>query len=131
MFIATLLKGCRFSNLCKAATGNRTNFYWAMILLYISSTETFCHTKIWYSLKIYINILSFWHRKLYIETWYISTFFLSDFVFEQMSQNMYQKISKTIYNIKIWYGSKFFLPNFFEKFCPKIYIRKYLKHFST
>ena len=131
MLVVRLLKGCRFSNPCKAATGNRINFYWAMILLYISSTETFCHIKIWYSLKIYKNILSFWQRKLYIETLHSSTFFLSDFVFEQMSQNMYQKIFKTIYNIKIWYGSKFFLSNFFETFCPKLFIRKYLKHFST
>ena len=50
------------------------------------------------SSKILVNIYSFWHRKLYMKT---------------------------------WYSSKFFLSNFFGTFCPKIYIRKFLKQFST
>ena len=49
---------------------HRINFYWVMPLMHISNIETLCDTKTWYSSKIFMNILPFWHRKLYIKTWY-------------------------------------------------------------
>ena len=59
---------------------NRTCSYWVKLLMRISSIETFCRTKTWYSWKIFMNILSFWHRILYMKAWYSSKIFLSDFI---------------------------------------------------
>ena len=37
----------------------RTDFYLVMLLMYISSIETFCHTKICYSSNIFMNSCHF------------------------------------------------------------------------
>ena len=44
------------------------------------STETFCHTKTRFSSNIFLNILSFWHKKLCIQSCYSSKPFLTGFV---------------------------------------------------
>ena len=43
---------------------NRTDFSWVMLLMRVSGIETFCHTKTWYSSKIFMNILSFLTQKI-------------------------------------------------------------------
>ena len=63
-------------------------------------------------------------------TWRLDMVSLSNCL-KILSQNIYYKIFKTIQHIKTWYSSTFFLPDLFGTFCPKTYIRKYIKQFST
>ena len=47
-----------------------------MLLMHISSIEVLKHFVIWYSLKIFMKILSFYYRKLFMKTWYSAIFFI-------------------------------------------------------
>ena len=72
--------------------------------MHIIIIETFWQTKTRFSLKIFMNVLSFSNKKLYTKTSYSPKMFMN--------------------------FDNFLLSDFWDKY-PKMYTKKYLKQFST